>query len=446
MKQWVKNVCPLSLWTLLLSLIQILYACQPENDVLPDTYEANGFFAYSGSEIALQEITDGLALQDRENHFHEDFLAIYGKPVWEESKVVPVTKEEAMVITPVRPPSGNEVETLWIFFAYRNKVTNVIFTKEMLPYADSGLDWGFDYFTQKLFPDSGFRKYHFSEPDKNILTRTEIYVVYCVDYTVSLEFPDQTVTASGRHCWTEYYSTSNIETIDHVQSPANVRVDAIYTRQQGNWGGGTPQNNWYGNTSEERFNYGCVLAEDANLNEEFKSQLISTVNQFATYPVFEGLYGLASRKTITIRRNPLLKYQAQFNKKDHCIYFKSETSLYLFDMGGELIHAAQAIQYGDKMVDEIRNFEFEAKVIYDIVSTRQYIPGGIKGNIGCDNAFMKNYADFIDRIANRTPMSITASDINTYFALLDQWHNYSGRVDHSIFPMLLITYVISFNH
>ena len=80
MKQWVKNVCPLSLWTLLLSLIQILYACQPENDVLPDTYEANGFFAYSGSEIALQEITDGLALQDRENHFHEDFLAIYGKP------------------------------------------------------------------------------------------------------------------------------------------------------------------------------------------------------------------------------------------------------------------------------------------------------------------------------------------------------------------------------
>lgn len=207
-----------------------------------------------------------------------------------------------------------------------------------------------------------------------------------------------------------------------------------------------PQNNWYGNTSEERFNYGCVLAEDANLNEEFKSQLISTVNQFATYPVFEGLYGLASRKTITIRRNPLLKYQAQFNKKDHCIYFKSETSLYLFDMGEELIHAAQAIQYGDKMVDEIRNFEFEAKVIYDIVSTRQYIPGGIKGNIGCDNAFMKNYADFIDRIANRTPMSITASDINTYFALLDQWHNYSGRVDHSIFPMLLITYVISFNH
>ena len=51
--------------------------------------------------------------------------------------------------------------------AHDNVVSNVVLTKEMA--GNSGMDWewGFDYFTQKMYPETSSSKYHFHELDED---------------------------------------------------------------------------------------------------------------------------------------------------------------------------------------------------------------------------------------------------------------------------------------
>ena len=71
----------------------------------------DAFFEYAGSELAVIEITAGLRQLDEEKGFSASFVDNYGYPVWNESKIIPMDWE-----------------------------------------------WGFDYFTQKMYPETSSSK------------------------------------------------------------------------------------------------------------------------------------------------------------------------------------------------------------------------------------------------------------------------------------------------
>ena len=126
----------------------------------------DAFFEYAGSELAVIEITAGLRQLDEEKGFSASFVDNYGYPVWNESKIIPIDSEEALVVLPVKSRHENKIPALWIFLAHDNVVSNVVLTKEMA--GNSGMDWewGFDYFTQKMYPETSSSKYHFHELDE----------------------------------------------------------------------------------------------------------------------------------------------------------------------------------------------------------------------------------------------------------------------------------------
>lgn len=91
----------------------------------------DAFFEYAGSELAVIEITAGLRQLDEEKGFSASFVDNYGYPVWNESKIIPIDSEEALVVLPVKSRHENKIPALWIFLAHDNVVSNVVLTKEM---------------------------------------------------------------------------------------------------------------------------------------------------------------------------------------------------------------------------------------------------------------------------------------------------------------------------
>ena len=414
----------------------------------------DAFFEYAGSELAVIEITAGLRQLDEEKGFSASFVDNYGYPVWNESKIIPIDSEEALVVLPVKSRHENKIPALWIFLAHDNVVSNVVLTKEMA--GNSGMDWewGFDYFTQKMYPETSSSKYHFHELDEDPLvsvsedalqTRSGVLVTYCVDYTVEVEFQGQVASSSGTHCWNEYYSTHDFEMIDHIDHPANTTIDEIYVYNQQSWGGGgTTGTSPFGKTPEERFGRACKIGD--GIMEEYKGTLISAVDYFATTPLYSDLYGiLATRVTkITFQVDPLIGTPARYDGKTNTISFRTVTDIIDYNTNEELVHAAQKVMYGSKMTNDIKNFEFEAKVIQDIVSERLgFRP--FRGNWGLSDPFASGYEDFIELLGAKK--ELTEKDLQVYFELLSDWSNpeYKGDIEFSILPLLpilLMTYIV----
>lgn len=143
-----------------LFLLSVLLGCGEDDEVgrTLRTEMNDAFFEYAGSELAVIEITAGLRQLDEEKGFSASFVDNYGYPVWNESKIIPIDSEEALVVLPVKSRHENKIPALWIFLAHDNVVSNVVLTKEMA--GNSGMDWEweFDYFTQKMYPETSSSK------------------------------------------------------------------------------------------------------------------------------------------------------------------------------------------------------------------------------------------------------------------------------------------------
>lgn len=436
-----------------LFLLSVLLGCGEEDEVERTlrTEMSDAFFEYTGSELAVIEITAGLRQLDEEKGFSVSFVDNYGYPVWNESKIIPIDSEEVLVVLPVRSRHEDKIPALWIFLAHDNVVSNVVLTKEMARNSEMDWEWGFDYFTQKMYLEKGSSKYHFHELDKNpqisgtdglLQTRSGVLVTYCVDYTVEVEFQGQVASSSGTHCWNEYYSTHTFEVIDHIDHPSNTKIDEIYVYNQQGWGGGgTAGTSPYGKTPEERFGRACKIGD--GIMEEYKGTLISAVDYFATTPLYSDLYGiLATRGSkITFQVDPLIGTPAQYDGKTNTISFRTVIDIIDYNTNEELVHAAQKVMYGSKMTNDIKNFEFEAKVIQDIVSERLgFRP--FRGNWGLSDPFASEYDDFIELLGSKK--KLTEKDLQVYFKLLSDWSNseYEGDIEFSVLPMLLMTYIV----
>lgn len=130
---------------------------------------------------------------------------------------------------------------------------------------------------------------------------------------------------------------------------------------------------------------------------------------------------------------------AFFTKEDNSIKFTGTNYIEGEHLIEEIIHAVQFnLYYGDKMRDDIRNFEFEAKVVKDIDCERSARGCALSGAMGMDDneEFCNNYGDFV--YFNGTWDSNAQS---TYNGLGETWNQYNGDFDPSITPELLINYL-----
>ena len=231
------------------------------------------------------------------------------------------------------------------------------------------------------------------------------------------------------------------EVIDYIQHPSNVVINNIYVYNQQNWGGGGIKGTSpLGKTPEERFSRVCNVGE--GITGEWESRLLSAVDYFATTPLYSDLYSILATRTamITFKVDPFIGTPARYDGETNTISFRTVIDIIDYKTNEELVHAAQKVMYGSAMTNKIKNYEFEAKVIQDIVTARFEL-NSYKGNYLLSEPFKTDYAKFVELFV--TKKEINEKDLQTYFKLLSDWPNqeYKGEVKLSVLPLLLMTYI-----
>lgn len=312
------------------------------------------------------------------------------------------------------------------------------FTKRVLPHLDAGADveWMFDYFTQQVYPHGKYDTRYERNEEHAIVTKGGIWIEYCVNYSITVEFEGESTTKKGTHCWTEYYYLAdNIPRIDHVEPPiAGGEGQQIWINNQGSWAGGTPPDSRPISEQEKEKNLNAIYDPKSDLSGEQKQDLKNALGEFANNPIFRNLLESIKQKNIQFKFtiNPGLKGNAlaSYDHKTKSIAFKTPEEINTPGcLEEELVHAMQHSIYGNNFDPSIKNFEFEAKLFRDLAYMKQ--PGRPHSEIGTyrqSELFMQKYGELL-KFVNSNAAGFTNAYVGLYFELLKEWTGYKGTVD-----------------
>lgn len=406
------------------------------------------FFEYAGDELAVKDILTALKGKNDSAHFVSRYLEEYGQPVWDKAKILP-TQGETMVAFPVKKPGSSEIETIWFFIASGNWMTYFPFTKRVLPHLDAGADveWMFDYFTQQVYPHEKYDTRYERNEEHAIVTKGGIWIEYCVNYSITVEFEGGSTTKKGTHCWTEYYYLAdNIPTIDHVESPiAGGHGQQVWINNQGSWAGVEPPDIRPTSEQEKERNLNAIYDSGSDLDDPQKEDLKNALGELTDNPSFRDLLQNMIDKKIKLKFsiNPALNKEspACYIPASHSIAFRTPEDIKSYYLEEELIHAMQHSIYGSNFIPSIKNFEFEAKVLRDLLNQKLGFLESFIGNYNQSESFQKKYSDFIKMVSSNAG-GFTKAHLLIFYALLKEWTGYKGKVDETILPLLLLNYYI----
>ena len=426
-----------------LFLLALLYGCTMEEPGIPvETTVDDAFFAYSGGDFAMEDIISALKVQNDSTRFVPRFRKTYGQPVWSSKKVIPIG-DEAIVAVPVKQSGKQAIETIWLFFARGNRMSYFPLTRRMAVDMPADVAWTFDYFTQELYPGSNYPVRFMTDPDNRIQTKSGIWIEYCVDYSITVEFEGETATSYGTHCWTEYYSLGHsIPTIDHIDPPF-AGGGNVYILNRGDWtGGSVPPDYISPESSSEELN--AIYAVSSSLNDELKGNLENALKQFNENPVLRRAYNILRTHFVNIKfhLDPTIGIgvHAYYNAEDKSIAFRTETDVLEQYLEEELIHAVQHVYYGS-MNNTVNNYEFEAKVFRDIAG--QWVEyGGLYTAMNLREDKIDEYRKWINNMMVRNPLSFTSADLEKYFYFLS-YTTLSGSSNMNQLPQLLLSLIFN---
>lgn len=195
--------------------------------------------------------------------------------------------------------------------------------------------------------------------------------------------------------------------------------------------GGSGSGSGSGNTEHTLYTVGQVVSEmtDSSFTSEDKTKLRVTLIDFLETKAGDFLYDKIMKEDGSFKitfdiGNTVTnsvdgeewKGPAAYHKEDNIISFRDSETIGLGYLGEEFTHAVQDYVYGDQMTTKNPNYEFEAKLISDIIN----------GNYSNQKGFndVKGYIGFIDNITTGTYTSSTIVDAyNEYYT---QWNDPDG--------------------
>jgi hypothetical protein len=129
---------------------------------------------------------------------------------------------------------------------------------------------------------------------------------------------------------------------------------------------------------------------------------------------------------------------AAFVPGDNSIRFRSASCITSEKLREELIHAVQYQNYGSKMTNNVRNYEYEAKVFQDLACVFANGCCPKIGAINLDKSYKNKYTDWTLDCAKNNNFS--QSDVVIFNNFCSHWNGYSGSCNSSYVPQLLLNF------
>jgi hypothetical protein len=229
---------------------------------------------------------------------------------------------------------------------------------------------------------------------------------------------------SKSECYAWYYITWT-EICDNTITKGCVRFETWYylgTTCDGGGGGGGFQ----------AVDLNRIYASSSNLSPTQKSLLQSALNTFATsHSIYANIWQnmIENNVKLVFKIKPDLGHAAAISEDGSTIFFRSTNDIKVQNLTEELIHKHQMIEYGPNFDGLQRNFEFEAKVLQDIINNMNGNFGASMGSNGLSPELGGEYCSWIYSIAQ----SGTSFDIVNFNYYCSRFH-YSDPPGNYYYP------------
>lgn len=189
-----------------------------------------------------------------------------------------------------------------------------------------------------------------------------------------------------------------------------------------------------------------IYHPESTLNVEEKSKLEHFFEDFEVLPSdFKKIVNKLTQNNVQIKFkvDSTSQYPAYFNAATNTIVFQSKEDILWDKAIEELVHAVQYhCYYGNKMVNTIKNYEFEGQVFIDIVNSIEDL---YKEGIACvehrpayhssDSMFREDYEKWIKEIG--IAGWVPPYQYNKYYELCERWNGAPGTAQKGLRPQLI---------
>jgi len=207
-------------------------------------------------------------------------------------------------------------------------------------------------------------------------------------------------------------------------------------------GGGGSSSHYNSTTHNQEYKFGMLddfYKVNSNLNLVQKAQVNNLITDFFGTNSGRYLYNYmhTQKVNITFTYDSSINTDALYDCSTNTIKIKDPSSLRINQIGEEMVHAAQhQIFYGNSMTPSIKNYEFEAKVFFDLSAI---VDNSALANLPTvtdpRDEFVTPYNSWINDLRENNGRF---TDIDGFNSLCELWHGYQGRADSSFTPLLLL--------
>lgn len=285
--------------------------------------------------------------------------------------------------------------------------------------------------------------------DENIeaLTkRNKLIVTICTDAYVSV--------GGGGYVYKDTYCRSC-----YVDEGYQLEEDEYYAggfpedgewvdRGSGGGGGGSQPHYYVGDSWTFKFpNLNNIYGMTSTLNAYQKGKLEKALDLFSFYPYpFQYMYEKLSNVEglqIKFKMDPNINTPAQYNVADNSISFQSESSICWTELVEEILHAVQYnVYYGDVMNNLFKNYDFEAKVFYDLAfgisvwyDSQDYPLTNRVLILDGRESFKNLYNNWIEPHYEKG--YLPQSEYNTFNSICDEWQGHDGATISTFIPKMI---------
>lgn len=278
-----------------------------------------------------------------------------------------------------------------------------------------------------------------SMQQENIEALTKSVAVVCVDLFVQWDgeflFLGSSCSGGGSSGGGGHGSiTDGYNDRDIIESPS------YPSDWSGGSGGSTHYNPSTGNQEYVYDNLTHIYAFGSTLDLAQKQKLNQLMGVFKSTSKNKELYDYMIDNNVKIKFhiNPTSKYYAYYECTSKSITIRDIHTLAHHQFQEELFHAVQhQCFYGNSMLDDYKNFEFEAKVFFDIFSAMNGFYDNFIATYSCESpTFNSKYRDWIEGIVERQNGRFT--DTKGFIDLCTIWPVYKGETLTNFRPSALL--------
>lgn len=279
-----------------------------------------------------------------------------------------------------------------------------------------------------------------SMQQENIEALTKSVAVVCVDLFVQWDgeflFLGSSCSGGGSSGGGHGSITDGYNDRDIIESPS----------YPSDWSGGSGGSTHYNPSTGRQEHVYDLLTHiydfGSTLDLDEKAKLNSLMNYFlSSSSKNKELFDFMEAQKVKIKfhHDPNCKTAANYDPSTKSINIKDFGSLKIYELQEEIVHSVQhQCFYGNSMNTDYKNFEFEAKVYFDLYTALNGISEPFIGTFNASHEFASKYTNWILNIAQNKNGRFT--DTNGFNSLCESWTAYSGETLKGFEPLLILRF------